>query len=81
MSDRVSKELGASAKSLSESRECFIEVYIDNWWLIIIVYNERVQFQLFEQFGYYDCVIDLAKTAAAICDENDPDKVIIDKCH
>ena len=31
--------------------------------------------QLFEQFGFYDCVIDLARTAAAICDENDPDKV------
>ncbi len=30
MSDRVSKELSASTKSLSESRECFIEVYINN---------------------------------------------------
>ncbi len=38
MSDRVSKELSASTKSLSESRECFIEVYIDNRWLIVIVY-------------------------------------------
>ncbi len=37
MSDRVSKELSISAKSLSESRECFIEVYIDNQCLIIIV--------------------------------------------
>jgi len=37
MSDGVSKELGASAKSLSESRECFIEVYIDNQCLIIII--------------------------------------------
>ncbi len=28
MSDRVSKELSANAKSLRKSRECFIEVYI-----------------------------------------------------
>ncbi len=36
-SDRVSKELSASAKSLSESREWFIEVYIDNQWIIVII--------------------------------------------
>jgi hypothetical protein len=30
MSDRVSKELSTSAKGLSESRQCFIELYIDN---------------------------------------------------
>jgi len=40
MSDRVSKELSASAESCSKSRECFIEVYIDNQCLIIIVYAE-----------------------------------------
>jgi hypothetical protein len=34
----VSKELSASANSLSESRECVIEVYFDNQWLIIIEY-------------------------------------------
>ncbi len=34
----MTKEFSASAKSLSESRECFIEVYIDNRCLIIIVY-------------------------------------------
>jgi hypothetical protein len=39
MSYRVSKEWSASAKSLRKSRECFIEVYIDNWWIIIIVYS------------------------------------------
>ncbi len=39
MSDRVSKELSASAKSLSKSRECFIEVYIDNRCLIVIIYK------------------------------------------
>ncbi len=39
MSDRVSKELSASAKSKSDSRECFIEVYIDNQNLFIIVYK------------------------------------------
>jgi hypothetical protein len=38
MSDRVSKELSARAKSLSDSRECFIEVYIDNQSLFVIVY-------------------------------------------
>ncbi len=38
MSARVSKELSASAKCLSESREGFIEVYIDNQLIIIIVY-------------------------------------------
>jgi hypothetical protein len=32
-----------SAKSLSESRECFIVVYIDNWWLIVIVYFSKGQ--------------------------------------
>jgi len=37
MSDRVSKELSASAKSLSDSSECFIEVYIDNQSLFVIV--------------------------------------------
>ncbi len=38
MSDRVSKELSTSTESLSKSRECFVEVYINNWCLIIIVY-------------------------------------------
>jgi hypothetical protein len=30
MSDRVSKELSESSESLSGSRECVIEEYIDN---------------------------------------------------
>lgn len=30
---------------------------------------------LFEQFGYHDHVIELAKTAIAICDENDANRV------
>ena len=30
---------------------------------------------LFEQFGYHDHVIELAKTAIAICDENDQNRV------
>ncbi len=34
----MSKELSASAKSLRKSRECFIEVYIDNRWIIFIIY-------------------------------------------
>jgi hypothetical protein len=37
MSDRVSKELSASAKSKDDGRECFIEVYIDNRSLFVIV--------------------------------------------
>ncbi len=40
MPDRVSKVSSASAESLGESRECFIEVYINNQWLIIIVYHK-----------------------------------------
>jgi hypothetical protein len=39
MSDRVSKELSASAKCLSD-RECFIEVYIDNRSLFDILYSK-----------------------------------------
>ncbi len=35
----MSKELSASAKSFSDGRECFIEVYIHNQSLIGIVYN------------------------------------------
>ncbi len=31
---------------LSESRDCFIEVYIDNQWIIIIVYNDELQKQV-----------------------------------
>jgi hypothetical protein len=38
MSDSVSKELSASTKILSKSRECFLEVYINNQCLIVIVY-------------------------------------------
>ncbi len=37
MSDRVSKDLRASAKSLSDSRECFLEVFINNQSLFVIV--------------------------------------------
>jgi hypothetical protein len=45
MSDRVSKELSASAISLSKSRECFIEVYIDNRCIIVIIYKiPKVEF-------------------------------------
>jgi hypothetical protein len=33
--------------------------------------------QLFEQFGYYDCVIDLAEKAGAHCSDDDPDKVTL----
>ena len=42
MSDKVSEELSASAKSLSKSRECFIEIYIDNGCLIVIVKLQKL---------------------------------------
>jgi nuclear pore complex protein Nup160 len=32
---------------------------------------------LFEQFGYYDHVIELAKTAIAICDDDDADRTTL----
>ncbi len=41
MSDRVSKESSTNAKSLRKSRECFIEVYINNRWIIIIIYKDK----------------------------------------
>ncbi len=37
-SDRVSKEWSISALKVIKSRECFIEVYIDNQCLIVVVY-------------------------------------------
>ena len=33
--------------------------------------------QLFEQFGYYDYVLDLAKTAMGVCDDADPDRTTL----
>ncbi len=38
MSDGVSKEWTSSAFSKVWSTECFIEVYVDNWCQIIIIY-------------------------------------------
>ena len=32
--------------------------------------------ELFQQFGYFDFVIELAKTAIDICDEEDPNRVM-----
>ncbi len=37
-SDRVSKELSTSTTSLNDTRECFIEVYINNQSLFIIIW-------------------------------------------
>ncbi len=37
-SDRVSKEWSSSALKVLKGRECFIEVYINDWYLIIIIY-------------------------------------------
>ena len=43
---------------------------------LTILYFLKV-IQLFEQFGYYDYVIDLAKTAMGVCDEKDPDRTTL----
>jgi len=40
MSDRVLKSEVQVLRSLDKSRECFLEVYIDNCCKVIIVYNE-----------------------------------------
>jgi len=37
MSEGCLKSGAQALKSLSKSRECFIEVYIDNWRIIVIV--------------------------------------------
>ncbi len=38
ISDRVSRNVSKRKSSRIESRECFIEVYIDNRSIIVIVY-------------------------------------------
>ena len=43
---------------------------------LTIIYFLKV-IQLFEQYGYYDYVIDLAKTAMGVCEENDPDRTTL----
>ena len=43
---------------------------------LTILYFLKV-IQLFEQFGYYDYVIDLAETAMGVCDEADPDRTTL----
>ncbi len=62
----MSKELSASAESLSDSRECFIKVYIDNQNLFVIVYNytnsklffldELAGFLLYPVISFKKCV-------------------------
>jgi len=58
MSDMVSKELSPSSKGLSESRECLMEVYIDNQCLVIIIYE--VYFQSSVQLIYTTAIIALS---------------------
>ncbi len=41
MSDRVSKGWGASTLKVVKSRECFVEVYIDNQCLIVIIKSKN----------------------------------------
>ncbi len=38
--------MSTSSESLSEGRECVIEMYIDNRWLIIIIYLEQMLLEL-----------------------------------
>jgi hypothetical protein len=66
MSERVSKELSASAKSLSESRECFIEEYIDNRWLIIIVVRENKLFAFIFGDLFWASLIFASKAVASL---------------
>ncbi len=64
MSERVSKELSASAKSLSESRECFIEEYIDNRLLIVIVVRENKLFAFIFGKLFWDSLLFASKAGA-----------------
>ncbi len=41
MSDRVSRNVLEGKRSRIESRECFVEVYIDNQSIFIIVYSHK----------------------------------------
>ena len=43
-SDRVSRNVLKRKRSLGESRECFIEVYMDNQSVFVIVYNDGNSF-------------------------------------
>jgi hypothetical protein len=61
MSERVSKELSASAKSLSESRVCFIEEYIDNRWIIVIVVWENKLFAFIFGKLFWDSLLFASK--------------------
>jgi len=56
MSDRVSKELSPSAKSLKDSRECFIEVHIDNCILFVIIW-----YNLGSQIFWYETKVWISK--------------------
>lgn len=47
-----------------------------NPYRLTIMYFLKVIY-LFEQFGYYDYVIDLAKTAMAVCEDDDPDRTTL----
>ena len=58
MADRVSKDWSASAFSKVWSRECFIEVYIDNQCKIIIVsliLKDTIHEKIFYKIELYPC--------------------------
>ncbi len=59
----MSKELRASAKCLSESREGFTEIYIDYHWIITIIYNAHREKGL--STFWYDGMLVIAKQVAS----------------
>jgi len=67
----VSKELSASAKSKGDSRECFIEVYIDNRGLFVIVYFKSfyvgLAMRYSEEFFYLFYVADTSDSDMVWC--------------
>jgi hypothetical protein len=89
MSDRVSKELSANAKSKGDSRECFIEVYIDNWSLFVIVFFKSfcvgLAMRYSEEFFYLFYVDDVSVSdmvwckIASVNDTNDKKNLIFEK--
>ena len=76
VSDRFLSSQVFSKQELEEKNDENSENLDDSTKRLTILYFLKV-IQLFEQYGYYDYVIDLAKTAMGVCDENDPDRTTL----
>ena len=76
VSDRFLSSQVFSKQELEEKNDENGENLDDSTKRLTILYFLKV-IQLFEQYGYYDYVIDLAKTAMGVCDENDPDRTTL----